>query len=85
MKGGEAYKPPGFYIEVNVARGGQKLVFLRLHHGTTPDSAVEVNVNLNCKTVYFNQLFGDMYIFSTVSSKSIPFLMFQFFIFMKFH
>jgi hypothetical protein len=49
MEGGEAYEPPRFCYEVNVARGGQKLAVLRLHRGPTPDSAVEVNVDLHCK------------------------------------
>ena len=66
MKGGEAYEPPRFCIGVNVARGGRKLAVLRLHHGATPDSAVDVTADIHCKTVYFNQLFGDMRIFSRV-------------------
>ena len=50
MEGGEA----------NIARGGQTLDVLWLHNGATPDSAVEVTVDLNCKTVLFNQLFDDI-------------------------
>jgi hypothetical protein len=53
MEGAEAYKLLWFCIDVNVARVGRML--LQLHHG-----AVEVTVDLHCKTVYFNQLFGDI-------------------------
>ena len=53
MEEGEAYEPPRFCIEVNVARGGRKLAVLRLHQCATPDSAVEVTVDLHCKTVFF--------------------------------
>jgi hypothetical protein len=60
MEGGEAYEPPRFCTEVNVARGGWKLAVLWLHHGASPDSVVEVTVDLHCKTMYFNQLFGDI-------------------------
>jgi hypothetical protein len=57
-------------FEVNdVPRGGRKLAVLRLHHGATLQSAVEATVDLHCKTVSFNQLFGDVNIFSTVLSK----------------
>ena len=63
MEGSEAYEPPRCCIEVNVARGGRKLTVLRMHHGATADSAVEVNVDLLRKTVYFNQLFGDIWIY----------------------
>ena len=63
MEGCEAYEPPRFCIEVNGARGGQTLADLRLHHGATPDSAFEVIVDLHCKTMYFNQLFGDIGIY----------------------
>ena len=55
MERGEAYEPPRFCIEVNVARGGRKLAVLQAHHGATPDSAVEVTVNLHCKTMSFSQ------------------------------
>jgi hypothetical protein len=54
------HEPPRFCIEVNVPRGGQKLAVLRLHHGTTIQSAVEATEDLHCKTVCFNKLFGDM-------------------------
>ena len=47
-------------IVVNVARGGWKLAVLQLHHGATPDSAVEVTAGLRCKKVLFNQLFGNI-------------------------
>ena len=62
----EIQEPPRLYIEVNVPRGGQKLAVLRLHHGATLQSAVEATVDLHCKTVCFNQLFGDVIIFSIV-------------------
>ena len=51
----------GFCIEVNVARGGRRLAVFLLHHG-----AVEATVDLHCKTVCFNQLFGDVNIFNIV-------------------
>jgi hypothetical protein len=60
VEGVESYELRRFCIEVNVARGGRKLAFLRLHHGASPGSAVEVTVDLHCKTVYFNKLFGDI-------------------------
>ena len=68
MEGGENHEPPRFCIEVNVPRGGRKLAVLRLQHGSTGD--------LLCKIVCFNQLFGDMIIFS------ITFLMFYNFLFL---
>ena len=60
MEEGENHEPPRFCIEVNVPRGEQKLAVLRLHHGATLQSAVEATVDLHCKTVCFNQLFGDL-------------------------
>jgi hypothetical protein len=60
MEGGENHKPPRFCIEVNLSRGGRKLAVLWLHHGATLQSAVQATVDLHCKTVCFNQLFGDM-------------------------
>ena len=51
MEGGEAYEPPRFCIEVNVPRG---------HHGATPESTVEVTIDLHSKIVGFDQLFGDI-------------------------
>ena len=57
MKGGENHEPPRFCTEVNVPRGGRKLAVPRLHHGVTLQSAVEATVDLNSKTVCFNQLF----------------------------
>ena len=42
MEMGEPYEPRRFCIEVNVARGGRTLAVLRLQHGATLDSAVEV-------------------------------------------
>ena len=70
MEGCENHDPPRFCIEVNVPRGGRKLVVLRLHHGATLQSAVEVTVDL-CRIVCFNQLFGDMNIFSIVNLKRV--------------
>ena len=74
MEGGEAYGAPRFCIEVNVPRVGQKLAVLRLHHGASPDSAVEVTVDLHCKTLYY---FCHMNIFSIVLSKKDNFLNFH--------
>ena len=76
MEVGENHEPPRFCIEVNVPRGGQKLVVLRLPHGATLQSAVEATVDLHCKTGCFNKLFGDVNIFSIVSSKKDNFFMF---------
>ena len=70
MEGGENHEPPRFCIEVNVPRGGRKLAVLRLHHGATLQSAVEATVDLHCKTVCFNQLFGDVNILDIVLSKN---------------
>ena len=58
----------GLCIEVNVPRGGQKLAVLQLYHGATLQSAVEATVDLHCKIVCFNQLFGNVIIFSIVLS-----------------
>jgi hypothetical protein len=69
MEGGENHEPPRFCIEVNVPRGGRKLAVLRLPHGATIQSVVKVTVDLRCKTVCFNQLFGDVNLFSIVLSK----------------
>ena len=44
MEGGENHEPPRFCIEVNVPRGGRKLAVLRLHHGATLQSSVDVNI-----------------------------------------
>ena len=49
VEGGEAYELRRVCIEVNVDRGGRKLAVLRQHHGASPDSAVEVTVDLHCK------------------------------------
>ena len=38
-------------------------------YGVTLQSAAEATVDIHCKTVCFNQLFGDVNIFSIVSSK----------------
>ena len=60
MERGENHEPPRFCVEVNVPRGGQKLAVLQLHHGATSQSVAEDTVDLHCKTVCFNQCFGDM-------------------------
>jgi hypothetical protein len=44
---------------------------LRLHHGATLQSTAEATVDLLCQTVCFNQLFGDVNIFSIVLSKKL--------------
>ena len=79
MKQGENQEPPRFCIEVNVPRGGQRLAVLRLHHGATLKSAVEATVDLHCKTVSFNELFGDRRIYLVLFYlKRITFEMFQY-------
>ena len=60
MEGGKTHEPPRCCIEVNVPSGGQKLAVLRLQHCATLQSAVEATVDLRCKTVFYNQLFGKM-------------------------
>jgi hypothetical protein len=69
----ENHDLPRFCIEVNVPKGGRKLAILRLHHGATLQSAVEATVDLHCKTVCFNQIFGDVNIFSIFLSKNVSF------------
>ena len=64
----------GFVLEVDVPRGGWKLAVLRQHHVLPYSSAVEATVDLLCKIVCFNQLFGDMTIFGIVLSKNDNFL-----------
>ena len=59
----------GFLFKSSVPKGGRKLAVLRLHHGANPESAVEATVDLHCETVCFNQLFGDVNIFSLVLSE----------------
>ena len=66
MEGHENHEPPNFCIEINVPRGGQKLAVLQLHHGDTIQIVVEATADLRCKTLCFNQLFGDVNIFSIV-------------------
>ena len=56
MEGGENHKVPMFSAEVNVPRGGWRVAVLQLHHGATPESAVEATAD-HCKAVCFNQLF----------------------------
>ena len=74
MEGGENHDPPRFCIEVNVPRGGLKLAVLWLHHGATLQSAVEATVDLHCKTVCLDQLYGDVIIVIIVLSKNDHFL-----------
>ena len=69
MKGGENHDPPRFCIEVNVPRGGRNVAVLRLNHGATLEGVVEATVDLNCKAVCFNQLFGEVNIFIRDLSK----------------
>ena len=61
MEGGENHEPPRFCIEVIVPRGGWTLASsgytIVLSYAT---------VDLHCKIVCFNQLFGDVIIFSMV-------------------
>ena len=59
----------GFVLKSVFLRGRRKLAVLQLHHGATLQSAVEATVDLHCKIVCFNQLFGDVVIFSIVLSK----------------
>ena len=58
MEGCENQELPKFCIEVNVPRGGLTLALPQLHYGATLQIAVEATVDLHCKTVCFNQLFG---------------------------
>ena len=60
MEGGKNHEPPWFCIEVNLPRGRRKLAVLKLHHAATLQSAVEATVDLHCKTLCFNLLFGHM-------------------------
>ena len=69
MEGGKNLEPSRFCIEVKVPRGGRKLAVLPLHHGATPQSAVEATVDLLCKIMCFSQSFGDVIIFSIVFFK----------------
>ena len=69
MEGGKNHERPRFCIEVNLPKGGCKIPFLRLHHGTTIQSAVDAAVDIHYKTVCFNLLFDDVNIFSVVLSK----------------
>jgi hypothetical protein len=68
MEGGENHEPPRLCFEVNVPIGGQKLAVLQRHHGANLQSSAEASVDLHCKTVCFNQLFGDINIFGLVLS-----------------
>ena len=63
----------GFCIEINVPRGGQMQAVLWLHRDATLQSAPEATVELHDKTTCFNQLFGDVNIFSIVLSKNYNF------------
>ena len=71
---GENHEPPRFSIEVNLTRGERKLAVLRIHKGATLQNAVVATVDLHCKTLYFNKLFGDMNMFSIILSKKDNFL-----------
>ena len=55
-----------FALKFDVPRGGWKLAVLWLHHGATLQSAVETTVDLHCKTMCFNKLFGGVNILSIV-------------------
>ena len=59
----------GFVLKSMYPEEDGQLAVLRLHHGATLQSAVEATVDLYCKTVCFNQLFGDLNIFSIVLTK----------------
>ena len=83
--GSEIREPPRFCTEVNIPRGGQKLAVLRLYHGGTLQSAAEATVDLHCKTVHFNKLFGDVILFCIVLSKMDNFFMFHCFYFYEIH
>ena len=52
MEVGLVHKPPIFYIEVNVARGGSKIAVLRLHQGATTEGPAETSVDLHCESVF---------------------------------
>ena len=69
MERDENHEPPRFCIEVSVSRGGRKLAVLRLQNSSTLQNAAVATVDLNCKTLCFNQLFEDVNIFSIVLSK----------------
>ena len=49
-------------------------IAVRLHHGASLECVVETTVDLHCKIVSFNQVFGDVNIFSMVLSKKDNFL-----------
>ena len=69
MEGSENHQLPRFCNELNVPSRVRTQAVLPQHHGGTLQSSVEATVELNCKTVCFNQFFGDMNIFSSVLSK----------------
>ena len=54
---------------LNVARQGREIDVLWLHYGASLEYVVETTVDLHCKTVCFNQVFGDLNIFTIVLSK----------------
>ena len=58
------------------------LAVLCLHHGANLQSAAEATVDLYCKTMCFNQLFGDMNIFCIVLSKNDSFFTVSLFTFL---
>lgn len=61
VEGGEQHAQYMFCIEVNVAREEWKIAVLLVQHGATLQSSVETTVDIHCKTVCFNQVFGDIY------------------------
>ena len=69
MERGENHEPRRFCIEVSVPRGRWKLSVLRLDRGAILQIVVEATVDLHCKTVCFNKLFGEVKIFSILSKK----------------
>ena len=83
MEGCENQELLRFCIEVNVPKGGGKLAVFWLHHGATLQSAVEATEDIHCKTMCFNQLFGDINIFSIVLSKKDHFFNVLTFIFSR--
>ena len=60
---GENHEPPRFCIDIDVPRE-LKIAVLWLHHGATIEGAVEATLDCHSKTVCFNQLFGEMGIYS---------------------
>ena len=63
----------------------RKLAVLQLHHGASLQSIVEATVDLHCETVCFNQLSGDVNVFSIVLAKKENFLNVSLFYFYEIH